>query len=185
MEATRVNIPEDEDEEVGGVGGDGTQEEGDKVPASEIPSGELGFHPTKDSPIPSTPQSFQRCIDKFVGYFRARESTESTDKTYAQVVKESTRSMVHPAANCGGMRRDEFGAGRSGRGAGRIGRNNVWQRTGRSIPEERKEGEFDSSQDRGDLVWDREENMRYINLLLKRKAKEPLIRKTVLIGRKK
>ena len=58
--------------------------------------------------------------------------------------------MVYPAANRGGSRRDGFGAGRDGRGTGRMGRHNVWQCTGRNIPDGREEGELDSSQDRED-----------------------------------
>jgi len=56
--------------------------------------------------------------------------------------------MSQPGANRGG-RRDGFGAGREGHGAGRTGRTNVWQRTGRIIPDETEEGEFHASQEKG------------------------------------
>ena len=52
----------------------------------------LGFSPTGNPRTNPTNQSLQRCIDRFVGYFRKTRYPNSTHKTYAQVVKETPQA---------------------------------------------------------------------------------------------
>jgi hypothetical protein len=77
----------------------------------------------------SKQSSYQTQIDQFVGYFRSKRKTKP--QSYAEAVRFETNrdTMVYPATNRGGGRREGFRAGRSGWGAGRTGgRTFIWQR---------------------------------------------------------
>ena len=85
-----------------------------------------------NNPDPIRPSFNPACIAKFVGFFHKSNSNSATilpQKSYAQALSSQPPDM---------NRRDGFGGGRMGRGAGRTGaRGNVWQRVqGRGQVEE-------------------------------------------------
>lgn len=77
------------------------------------------------NPAPTKAPSQFESIDRFVGYFLQPQASQVNPKSYAQVVCSSS------GLDSGNImsRREGFGLGRQGRGAGRTNaRNNVWQR---------------------------------------------------------
>lgn len=81
----------------------------------------LGFE--ESSPTEAPPQF--ALIGRFVGYFQQPQLGDVRTKSYAQVVRDSFCASVSGAEM---SRREGFGSGRQGRGAGRTNaRTNVWQ----------------------------------------------------------
>jgi len=89
---------------------------------SSPPPSCLGFV----DPLPSEAPSHFAAIGRFVGYFQLQQAEKVSPESYAQVVRDSlSPGVLRSEMN----RREGFGSGRQGRGAGRTNaRTNVWQR---------------------------------------------------------